>query len=70
MKTQVNRLYDDNIVTSEATTSLELSLDQVEKAALEQIATSDPARQAVLNQQLDENLIPQRRATPRHRSAR
>ncbi len=58
MKTQVNRLYDDNIVTSEATTNLELSLDQVEKAALEQIATSDPGRQAVLNQQLDENLIP------------
>lgn len=58
MKAQVNQLYDDNIVTSEATTNLELSLNDVEKAALEQIATIDAGRQAVLDQQLDETLIP------------
>ncbi|HZZ20862.1 MAG TPA: MCP four helix bundle domain-containing protein, partial [Opitutaceae bacterium] len=58
MKAQVNQLYDDNIVTSEATTSLELSLGEVEKAALEQISSIDPARQAALNQGLDETLIP------------
>jgi diguanylate cyclase (GGDEF)-like protein len=58
MQGQVNRLYDDNILTSQATTGLELSLNAVEKTALEQIATIDPARQAILDRQLDETLIP------------
>jgi diguanylate cyclase (GGDEF)-like protein len=58
MRGQVNRLYDDNIVTSEATTDLELSLNAVEKVALEQIATVDPSRQATLDRQLDDTLIP------------
>jgi diguanylate cyclase (GGDEF)-like protein len=58
MKAKVNLLYTDNIVTSEATTNLELSVDDVEKVALQQISTTDPARKAALDEQLDETLIP------------
>src|SRR5664279_729405 len=59
LQTQIDRLYSDNIVTSQATTGLELALGDVESVALEQVATIDPTRQAVLSRDLDKDLIPQ-----------
>jgi diguanylate cyclase (GGDEF)-like protein len=59
LQTQIDLLYSDNIVTSQATTGLELALGDVEKVALQQVATVEPTRQAVLNRDLDQDLIPQ-----------
>ena len=58
LQSKIDLLYDDNIVTSQATTGLELALANVEQIALEQVATVDPTRKAVLDRDLDEDLIP------------
>ncbi len=58
MQQKVGLLYDDNILTTQATTSLELALANVENVALQQISTVDVAREAKLDQTLDEVLIP------------
>jgi diguanylate cyclase (GGDEF)-like protein len=59
LQSQIDLLYSDNIVTSQATTGLELALGDVEKVALQQVATVDPTRQAVLDRDLDEDLVPE-----------
>jgi diguanylate cyclase (GGDEF)-like protein len=58
LQTQIDGLYGDNTVTSQATTDLELTLDDIELVALEHVATVDRARRAVLDRDLDEDLLP------------
>jgi diguanylate cyclase (GGDEF)-like protein len=58
MKAQIDQSISDNLRTSEETTSLQLALDGVDKVALEQINSVSPSRRAVLDQALDERLIP------------
>jgi diguanylate cyclase (GGDEF)-like protein len=58
MEEQISALYDDNIVTSQETTQLELALRQANGTALQLIVTADPQRKAALEAGLDEAEIP------------
>jgi diguanylate cyclase (GGDEF)-like protein len=58
LQTQIDVLYDDNIVSTQATTDLELALRDVDSTALQLGVTTNAAARATLEQRLDEAEIP------------
>jgi hypothetical protein len=58
LQTQINVLYRDHIVTTQATTDLALALRDVDATALQLVNTTDPGTRATLEQNLDESEIP------------
>jgi diguanylate cyclase (GGDEF)-like protein len=58
MQREIGVLYDDNIVSSQVTTDLELALRDVDATALQLGVTQDAGSRARLDQWLDESEIP------------